>query len=181
MGKLFAGMESLWTRQQGLSLSMVYAVLMSLISTAHTAPARCAEMDSPSEKAMMNVSPPTTANEVLRNFKIAFDNELFLREDFYSEDNLKNFFSADRVSWNEVTPARTSGYIHSRLPISLYLIRGTIDAHWNVVPSAKRRADGTIDANVTADFIIELFGRPAKTTDPYAEDSSARPTPLTTK
>ncbi|MHC4044671.1 hypothetical protein [Bradyrhizobium sp. 23AC] len=163
--------------------STVRTVLMSLmaITLAQTPAARCAEINDPSGRTMVNVSPPTTANEVLRNFKIAFDNELFFRDDFYSEDNLERFFAADRISWNEVTPARTSGYIRSRLPISLFLIRGTIDAHWNVVPGAKKRTGGTIDTNVTADLFIQIFGKPAKTTDPYAEDSSSHPTPLAKK
>ncbi|MBR0987461.1 MULTISPECIES: hypothetical protein [Bradyrhizobium] len=143
--------------------------------------ARCDETKDPSMMTVLSVSPPTTANEMLRNFKIAFDNELFLRDDFYRDENLRNFFAADRVAWSEVTRARTSGYVRSRLPISLFLIRGTIDAHWNVVPGAKRRADGTIDANVSADFVVQLFGNPMKVYDPSANDSWRHPTPLTEK
>ncbi|AMP15767.1 hypothetical protein CPter291_3532 [Collimonas pratensis] len=43
------------------------------------------------------VNKPTTQKQVLENMKFALDHDLLLREDFYSDENLKNFFDAKDV------------------------------------------------------------------------------------
>lgn len=126
---------------------------------------------------MANIGRPTTALEVLRNFKLALDNDLFLRDDFYTDENLGKFFAANQVSWIEATPARTFGNVYSQYA-AFFLIRGTIDDKGDVVANGKKRGGGAINVAITAEAIIELFGQPMKISNPYAADTAGHSTPL---
>jgi hypothetical protein len=153
---------------------------MALI-IAQTQSARCAEPGGASEKLMATIERPTTTIQVLQNFKFALDNDLFLRDDFYTDENLGKFFAANKVFWYEMTPARTSGFVYTQYSVGFSLIHGVMDEKGNVIANGKKRGGGTINAAVTADSIIELFGKPMKITDPYATDNSRHPTPLIEK
>lgn len=45
------------------------------------------------------IKKPATPFELLDNIRLAIDKHLLLREDFYTEENLKLFFGGDRVEW----------------------------------------------------------------------------------
>ena len=130
---------------------------------------------------METIERPTTTIQVLRNFKFALDNDLFLRDDFYTNENLGMFFAANKVSWYETTPVRASGFVYTQYSVGFWLIHGVMDEKGNVAADGKKRGWGTINAAVTADSIIALFGKPAKITDPYATDNWRHPTPLIEK
>ena len=49
------------------------------------------------------VKQPKTPLELIQNIKFALDNELFLRHEFYSEENLRRFFGARNVTVIETT------------------------------------------------------------------------------
>ena len=44
---------------------------------------------------------PATVEQLLKNLKIAFDNDLFLQPGFYDDGNLSKFFAATKVTWGE--------------------------------------------------------------------------------
>ena len=129
---------------------------------------------------MTTVNRPTTAIEAWRNLKFALDNDLFLREDFYTDENLKKFFAATQISWQENHPTRTTGFLLSPY-LEISLIRGTFDDEWKVDANGKRRGGGTVTTDATADLITAVFGKPMKVTNPYAEERPPHFTPLIRK
>jgi hypothetical protein len=60
-------------------------------STVESVPPQAAE------KVSQMISRPQTPVEFIRNFKFIFDNNLLLKDAFYSEANLKNVFSLESV------------------------------------------------------------------------------------
>lgn len=48
------------------------------------------------------IKKPSTLIEVLKNIKLALDQHLLLREDFYTEENLKLFFGGENVAWRKI-------------------------------------------------------------------------------
>jgi hypothetical protein len=156
-------------------------ILLMIFIVTQTHFVWCAELGGRREGVMATISPPTTTTDVLRNFKFALDNDLFLREDFYTEDSLKRFFAADKITWDEATPTRKSGYVDTQYSVLFFLVRGTIDEKWNVVPNGKKLASGTINTNASADMIVELFGPPKEIRDPYDPHNLSHPTPLMKK
>jgi len=129
---------------------------------------------------MATVNRPTTAIEAWRNLKFALDNDLFLREDFYTDENLKKFFAATQISWQENRPTRTTGLLLSPY-LEISLIYGTFDEQWKEDANGKRRGGGTVTTGVTADLITAVFGKPMKVTNPYAEERPPHFTPLIRK
>ena len=129
---------------------------------------------------MATVNRPTTAIEAWRNLKFALDNDLFLRDDFYTDENLKKFFAATQISWQENLPTRTTGRLLSPY-LEIFLIRGTFDEKGNVDVNARRRGGGTIGTDATADLVIAVFGKPMKVTNPYAAEGPEHPTALMRK
>jgi hypothetical protein len=119
--------------------------------------ALCAELGSQQEELMATIARPTTTLEVLRNFKFALDNDLFLRDDFYTDENLQKFFAADRISWHGGIPTHSFGNAFTRLSIDFSLIQGTIDAEGNPVANGRKHGGGTISTTLTADSVIEVF------------------------
>jgi hypothetical protein len=122
-----------------------------------------------------------TPVEFLRNFKYALDNDLFLREGFYSDENLKKFFAATRISWIEKNlPERQSGDIICQSSFGISLAFGTTGKRSD--PTARvRYGGGSLGAKLAADQVIELFGAPMKVTNPYAAESPAHPSALMRK
>jgi formylglycine-generating enzyme required for sulfatase activity len=49
------------------------------------------------EELYSSVKQPTTPLELLQNIKVVLDHDLLLREDFYTENNLKRFFAGQKV------------------------------------------------------------------------------------
>lgn len=129
---------------------------------------------------MTTVNRPTTAIEAWRNLKFALDNDLFLREDFYTDENLKKFFAATQISWQEKLPTRMTGTLFSPY-LEISLIRGTLDENWKEDANGKRRGGGGVTTNVTADLITAVFGKPMKVTNPYAAEGSEHPTAVSPK
>jgi hypothetical protein len=132
--------------------------------------ALCAELGSQQEELMATIARPTTTLEVHRNLKFALDNDLFLRDDFYTDENLQKFFAADRISWHGGIPTHSFGNAFTRLSIDFSLIHGTIDAEGNPVANGRKHGGGTISTTLTADSVIEVFGKPIKITNPYAAE-----------
>ena len=157
-------------------------VLMSVaLVIAQAQAAGCVDSGAAQAKLMAATGRPATTTEVLRNFKLALDNDLFLRDDFYIDQNLGKFLVANKISWDEVTPARTFGRVVSQYSFDFWFIHGTIDAQGNVVATNKMRAGGAFNADIAADLIVKLFGPPMKVTDPYAAEDWRHPTPVIKK
>src|SRR5262249_48050817 len=62
-----------------------------------TAPPASEEQQSAVEELYRSVKKPTTTLEILQNLKVVMDHDLLFREDFYTEDNLKQFFGGEKV------------------------------------------------------------------------------------
>lgn len=163
-----------------LLCSIIHAVLFMVLMIAQTQPAGCAEPSDFRGKLMATVNRPTTAIEAWRNLKFALDNGLFLRDDFYTDENLKTFFAATQISWQENLPTRTTGRLFSPY-MDIDLIRGTFDEKWKEDANGRRRGGGTIGTDVTADLITAVFGKPMKVTNPYAAEGPEHPTALMRK
>lgn len=129
---------------------------------------------------MATIERPTTTIEVLRNFKFALDNDLFLRDEFYTDENLEKFFAASKISWDEVHPLRRIGRVSS-LHLDIFLFHGTVDAEGNEAVNGRKQGAGVINASLTADSVIEVFGKPMKVTNPYAAESTTHPSALMPK
>jgi hypothetical protein len=158
----------------------MHAVLFMVVMIAQPQPAGCAEPADFRGKSLTTVNRPTTAIEAWRNLKFALDNDLFLREDFYTDENLKKFFAATQISWRENLPTRTTGRLFSPY-LEIFLIRGTFDEKGNADVNARRRGGGTIGTDATADLVIAVFGKPMKVTNPYGAEAPEHPTALTPK
>jgi hypothetical protein len=176
--RIFAGLLA-WILSAPLIVS-AHAVLFMVLMIAQTQPVRCAEPSDFRGKLMATVNRPTTAMEAWRNLKFALDNDLFLREDFYADENLKKFFAATQISWEENRPMRTAGRLFSPY-LEISLIRGTLDEEWKEDANGKRRGGGGVDTDVTADLITAVFGKPMKVTNPYAAEGPEHPTALMRK
>ena len=100
--------------------SVVHTMFFMALIIAQTQSARCAEPGGASEKLMATIERPTTTIQVLQNFKFALDNDLFLRDDFYTDENLGKFFAANKVFWYEMTPARTSGFVYTQYSVGFF-------------------------------------------------------------
>jgi hypothetical protein len=178
--RIFAGLlVSLLSAPQIVS-AQIPAVLFTVLMIAQPQRAECGEPSDFRAKLMARVNRPTTAIEAWRNLKFALDNDLFLRDDFYSDENLKKFFATAQISWRENLPTRTTGTLFSPY-FEIFLIRGTIDEKGNADVNARRRGGGTIGTDATADLVIAVFGKPMKVTNPYAAESPEHPTALTRK
>ncbi|QYD71859.1 hypothetical protein KZJ38_33380 [Paraburkholderia edwinii] len=53
-----------------------------------------------SEEVSQMISRPKTPIDFVRNFKFIFDHDLLLKDEFFSEENLKNFFNLNEVKVN---------------------------------------------------------------------------------
>jgi hypothetical protein len=60
----------------------------------------------PAQEFYAMVKPPTTAFEVLKNLKLAFEHDLLLRKDFYTGENLLHFSGGNKVEWREHTEGK---------------------------------------------------------------------------
>jgi hypothetical protein len=177
---MFAGLI-VWLLSTPLIVSaQIQAVLFTVLMIAQAQPGRCAEPNNSRGKLMATVNRPTTAIEAWQNLKFALDNDLFLREDFYTGENLKKFFAAMQISWQENRPTRTAGRLFSPY-LEIDLIRGTFDEEWKEDANGKRRGGGGVDTDVTADLITAVFGKPMKVTNPYAAEGPEHPTALMRK
>ena len=153
---------------------MLFAIVLATLAQS----AQCEEINDSRKPpgAMINVTPV----EFLQNFKYALDNDLFLREEFYSDENLKRFFAATRISWVEKNlPERQSGDIFGQSSFGISLVFGM--AKSNGAVARGRYGSGTLGGKLTADQVIELFGTPMKVTNPYAAEGPAHPSALMRK
>lgn len=131
-------------------------------------------------KAVAMVDRPATTIEVLRNLKFALEHDLFLHADFYADENLKKVFAATNISWDEVSPMRTSGRMFATFG-AFFLIRGKVDGQGREALDGKMYGSGIIAANWNAPAVIAAFGKPAKITNPYAAENPVHPTPVMPK
>lgn len=53
--------------------------------------------EKPLAEIMASVKRPTTPEEILKNIKIAIDNDLMTRSEFYTEENVQHFFGGKKI------------------------------------------------------------------------------------
>ncbi len=61
-----------------------------------------------------SIQTPRAPIDIMRNLKIAIDDQLFLRRDFYTDETLTRFFGSSKIRWDlsNVDPIRLWGYAH---------------------------------------------------------------------
>lgn len=126
---------------------------------------------------MANIERPTTATEALRNFKFALDNDLFLDGDFYKDESLEKFFDAKKIKWDEIGPMRRVGSISSP-HLDLFVVHGKLDAQGHEIGRDRTQGSGTANASLTANSVVEVFGKPDRVTNPYAAEDAKHPSAL---
>lgn len=88
------------TSGTGLFLLPVVLLLLSVL----VAPLCAQTNDSRAKQFYSKIVTPVTLIDLFRNFKIAMDGDLLLRDDFYTEDNLRRFSGGKRIVWGRGPP-----------------------------------------------------------------------------
>jgi hypothetical protein len=153
-------------------------MLCALLLVTVAQSVRCAESGGSGNSLLAAIDRPATAIEALRNLKFALDHDLFLRDDFYSDDNLRKFFAAGKISWEPLRPTLTTGTSPS---LDVFLFRGRFDEKGNFADNGRKRGGGNVGRGLNADMVIEVFGRPVNIANPYAAESPVHPTPVMPK
>lgn len=83
-----------------LLLLPVVLVLVSVLAV----PLRAQTNETTAKQFYSKLVRPVTLIDLFRNFKIAMDGDLLLRDDFYTEDNLKEFSGGERIIWIREPP-----------------------------------------------------------------------------
>jgi hypothetical protein len=141
------------------------------------------------------IKKPKTPLELLENTKLAIENDLLLREEFYLDEGLKLFFGGARIIWvlnrrtAKVGDVRELGdlFENSRrypgLGASFY--REVFDENGNESESGKVRAhfvaDTGRDFRLTVEVVEIIFGAPNEITNSYSGVNLAHPEPLERK
>ncbi len=73
----------------------------------------------PTADLMKKIRKPTSPKELLQNIKFAVDNDLLLRDDLYTDDNLKMLLGGRRVIWDNYRHLYTLPNMHSMYDKSL--------------------------------------------------------------
>jgi|GEM_PF-5072662 len=131
--------------------SLICGVLAIVFCTA------CSSLRAPSVSEVISKSKqPETPKEVLQNIKIAIDNHLISKNEFYSEENLKNLFGGTYVTLStngiEEKNAYISGYDNMVEPIQL---QNTSIPSLDITLSMHKK-NGRVDGNLH--FIIRKSG-----------------------
>jgi hypothetical protein len=125
------------------------------------------------------VKKPTTPIEVLKNIKFAVDHELLIREDFYTDENLKRFIGGTRVKWGTNKPTSKSAVVYG-LDDIYEGVRGFpgmgIDVRMDTVDETGKSADhGRIRAGIVVQMgrglmvedVERVLGPPNQVSDAY--------------
>ena len=84
--------------RSGLTIvSMVFVCLAGCSSLPR------AQTRESAQQANAKLVVPRNLIDVLRNFKVAIDSELLLRDDFYTEENLKRFSGGREITWHSTS------------------------------------------------------------------------------
>jgi hypothetical protein len=123
---------------------------------------------------------PVTPEELLKNIKLALENNLFLREDFYTEDNFRRVFGDYAYSWRDndaehkfvdmepTVQARPSSQGHpclksGALSWGVNSVGGKARGWRARIVGSLLHADPRC-SSFSADLIESLFGKPTKVT-----------------
>lgn len=82
---------------------LLLPVVLLLVSVL-VAPLRAQTNEPTAKQFYSKIVRPVTLIDLLRNFKTAMDGDLLLRDDFYTDDNLKKFSGGERIIWIKVPP-----------------------------------------------------------------------------
>jgi len=114
-------------REEGTVMQVRFSLVMAAMVTAGVNVSGCAAVQQPTnmqgghesqnqmagsytaesaEKIHQKIKRPSTVLELLTNLKVALDQNLLLREDFYTQENLKKISGGDKVFWIGKTPTR---------------------------------------------------------------------------
>jgi hypothetical protein len=149
--------------------------------------------DESLKKAMELVQQPRKPLDFVRNCKIALENNLLLKDEFFSDEFLKRFFSGIQIRWYWSRPTSKLAVVHTvenpvkpspqeeKTAIGAAEFRSTIvDKHNKENIAGLKRASASILCIYNPQFTVELiesvFGMPAEVMDPYA--TNTHPTPL---
>jgi hypothetical protein len=82
------------------------------LSMQNAEAAACNDTAAFSKEILKRVKKPTTLVEIAQNTKLVLDNHLLLSDCFYSDENLKQVFGGENISWVENNSQNKSGYVN---------------------------------------------------------------------
>ena len=144
----------------------------------------------PTKELMRTVKKPTNPTKLLQNIKYAIDNELLIREDFYTDDNLKKLYGGERVVWKKNEPVYKLvrvvelGGIFERAKklqnIGVGIGWQKLDSKGVVSDSGQIHGRISIlnpeDPHFNVDEVIGVFGAKMQIVNPY--EKNTQPVPL---
>lgn len=144
----------------------------------------------PTKELMRKVKKPTNPTELLKNIKYAIDNELLIREDFYTDDNLKKLYGGERVVWKKNEPVDKLvrvvelGGIFERAKklqnIGIGMTRQKLDDKRVVNNNGKLLGNvgfsNPEDPRFNVDEVMGVFGAKMQIVNPY--EKNTQPVPL---
>ncbi|MCE1227256.1 MAG: hypothetical protein LWW87_12355 [Geobacteraceae bacterium] len=82
-----------------ICLYLFFICLFSTVTSAQEIPPPKSTFVKSAAKLMKAVSKPKNPKQLLQNMKFAIKNDLLIRDDFYTDENLKKLFGGNRVKW----------------------------------------------------------------------------------
>ena len=101
-GRKMSCLDRLARNTPGTWLLLLPVVL--LLASVLAVPLRAQTNEMTAKQFYSKIVRPVALIDLFRNFKIAMDGELLLRDDFYTEDNLKIFSGGERIIWIREPP-----------------------------------------------------------------------------
>ena len=143
----------------------------------------------PVKELMKMIKKPTSPKELLKNLKFAIENELLVRDDFYTDENLKKLFGGNRVKWLDNKKNNKSAVILNFIGLfeNAEKYRGDgVEVYWEKLDSNKAISDtgkahvrvniSTFgDSRFRAEVVEKVFGTKMQVKNLYKDND---PTPL---
>jgi hypothetical protein len=151
----------------GLAMAGIFSLNQPALSEAmpmQTNGARLlsvSEVQTTTNKFYGMVKNPKNEVDIFRNIKLAFDLNLLLREDFYTDDNLKAFFGGQRVVWDYNSPDKQRGeivdFIFNGLPLKISIrFKRTVKS--NGQDEAELYIVFREASSINFEFLVSMFG-----------------------
>jgi hypothetical protein len=148
---------------RGIVRHVIYAVVCLLTAVALitlSTAVGLAQASSDSTR-LSSVNEPTDYEGLFRNFKVAVDEGLFVKREFFSDQTLSRFFGKGRIIWHQRGPNQFAGEItrlaqpRERDPSQP---RSLLE---DVVVTFRRTSDtnGAVEANVILDILTDAANR----------------------
>ena len=188
-----AGLFALALASLGVS---AHAVDVHVLPQGDKIQATTVVVDEPAtiRKNIPVVTRPSTPIELLQNIKIVMEHDLLSREDFYTDENLRQYFGWEKVRWGKNGPRLKYGSSPmgpNVVPRAGNPYKDFDFQYQRIDKNAKQSDDGKVrgsvgmatghDIRLTAEVVQMVFGKDMVVSNPYANDNPRHPTLLMPK